>query len=72
MQAGLIWAYWAENRKLLLWHFKSKKQKYSINQCQNYFLTSVEMHGKNKILRLTLSTIESAIWARNCHKKALV
>ena len=50
MQAELKWAFWAEK-----WDFKLKKKaKNSNNQCQNHFLTCGEMHGKNKILRLTL------------------
>ena len=34
---------------------KTKEYICSINQCRNNFLTSSEMHGKIKILRLILS-----------------
>ena len=47
--AGLKWAFWADDISI-----KSKKQKNSVNQCRNYFLTSGELHEKIKILRLTL------------------
>ena len=45
----------AENKELYLWHFKSKKQKNTVNQCQNHFSTSDEMQGKNYFFGLGLN-----------------
>ena len=55
VQAGLKWAFCAENREVVgLRHFKSKKQKSSINQCRNNFLTSDEISSNFFFFALSL------------------
>ena len=54
VQAGVKWAFWAEKREVGLWHFKSKKQNDTTNQCLNYFLTSDEMPSQKYFFGLSL------------------
>ena len=60
MQAGLKWAVWAEKKTKLIWHFKSKKQKNSTNQCRNHFLTSYEVLSQKYYFGLSLMVIYNA------------